>query len=76
MKLAKIRITDYQSVLDSTEFEIDDVTCLVGKNEAGKTALLKALYKLNPYNSKDGDYDVTMEYPRRSVTSIQERYCF
>ena len=71
MKLAKIRITDYQSVLDSTEFEIDDVTCLVGKNEAGKTALLKALYKLNPYNSKDGDYDVTMEYPRRSVTQYK-----
>ena len=48
MKLKRVRITDFQSVLDSTEFEIGDVTCLVGKNEAGKTALLKALYRLNP----------------------------
>ena len=72
MKLTMIRITNYQSVLDSTEFEIDDVTCLVGKNEAGKTALLKALYKLNPYSSNDGDYDVTIEYPRAKRDSIQE----
>ena len=50
MKLTKVRITNFQSIHDSTEFDIADVTCLVGKNEAGKTALLKALYRLNPLN--------------------------
>ena len=48
MKLTKVRITEFQSIQDSTEFEIGDVTCLVGKNEAGKTAVLKALYRLLP----------------------------
>jgi len=38
----------YKSVEDSNEFSVDQVTCLVGKNEAGKTAVLDALYKLNP----------------------------
>ena len=43
MKLTKVLITEFQSVLDSTEFNVGDVTCLVGKNEAGKTALLKGV---------------------------------
>ena len=71
MRLTKVRITNFQSVLDSTEFDINDVTCLVGKNEAGKTALLKALYRLNPVNRAEGDFDVTEDYPRKSVTDYE-----
>lgn len=51
MKLTKVRITNFQCIHDSTEFDIGDITCLVGKNESGKTALLKALYRLNPINT-------------------------
>lgn len=51
MKLKKVHITEYRSIWDSNEFDIDDITCLVGKNEAGKTAILQALYKLNPIDS-------------------------
>ncbi len=40
MKLARVRIKEFRSILDSGEFTIDDITCLVGKNEAGKTAVL------------------------------------
>ena len=43
MKLTKVRVQNYRSVEDSGEFEIGDLTCLVGKNEAGKTALLSAM---------------------------------
>lgn len=71
MKLNKVRITNFQSIEDSTEFDIDDVTCLVGKNEAGKTALLKALYRLNPINESDGNFDPTDDYPRRTVTDYE-----
>ena len=72
MKLTKVRITEFQSIQDSTEFEIGDVTCLVGKNEAGKTALLKALYRLNPVNETDGNFDVTDDYPRQTVTDYED----
>lgn len=68
MKLTKVHITEFQSVQDSTEFEIGDVTCLVGKNEAGKTALLKALYRLNPIIETDGNFDAEEDYPRRNVS--------
>lgn len=43
MQLKKIRVTNFRSVDDSEEFEVDPVTCLVGKNEAGKSAILLAL---------------------------------
>ena len=72
MKLTKVRITEFQSIQDSTEFDIGDVTCLIGKNEAGKTALLKALYRLNPINEEDGNFNVTDDYPRRTVTDYED----
>ena len=71
MRLTKVRVTEFQSIQDSTEFDIGDVTCLVGKNEAGKTALLKALYRLKPIIETEGDFDVTDDYPRRSVTDYE-----
>ncbi len=39
MKLSKVKVTEFQSIIDSNEFEVGDITCLVGKNEAGKTAI-------------------------------------
>ena len=45
---------------------------LVGKNEAGKTALLKALYRLNPIIEEDGSFDVTLDYPRRAVNEYED----
>ena len=72
MKLTKVRITEFQSIQDSNEFEIGDVTCLVGKNEAGKTAVLKALYRLLPINETDGVFDATDDFPRRRVIDYDE----
>ena len=71
MKLTKVHITNFQSIQDSTEFDIDDVTCLVGKNESGKTALLKALYRLNPINEEDGDFTAIADYPRRTLITYE-----
>ena len=65
MKLKSVQVKNFKCVEDSTEFEIRPVTCLVGKNEAGKTSLLEALYKLNPDVEEFGEFDVLLEYPRR-----------
>ena len=49
MKLKKVRICKFRNFLDSGEVPIEpDITCIVGKNESGKTALLHAVYRLNP----------------------------
>ena len=67
MKLTRVRITDFQSIRDSNDFELGAVTCLVGKNESGKTALLKALYKLRPISEMDRDYNPVHDYPRSAL---------
>ena len=67
MRLSTVHVTEFQSIRDSNEFSVGDITCLVGKNEAGKTALLQALYRLNPIVPAEGNYDVTDDYPRWDV---------
>jgi predicted ATP-dependent endonuclease of OLD family len=72
MKLTKVRVQNYRSVEDSEEFEIGDLTCLVGKNEAGKTALLSAMRGLRP--SDEFEFDETIDYPRRFSTRFDDRH--
>lgn len=72
MKLTRVRVQNYRSVEDSGEFEIGDLTCLVGKNEAGKTALLSAIRALKP--SQPFEFDETIDYPRRFSTRFDDRH--
>lgn len=72
MKLFKVRVQNYRSVEDSEEFEVGDLTCLVGKNEAGKTALLSAIRGLKP--SQPFEFDETIDYPRRFSTKFDDRH--
>lgn len=72
MKLTSINIVNFRSIEESTEFEIGELTCLVGKNEAGKTAVLQAILGLNPVG--DFKYDKTRDYPRRHVNKFDERH--
>ena len=65
MKLKSMQVKNFKCIEDSTRFDICPVTCLVGQNEAGKTALLEALHKLNPDVAELGEFDVLLEYPRR-----------
>ncbi|MFX0139597.1 MAG: AAA family ATPase [Candidatus Hodarchaeota archaeon] len=67
MRLKSIEVSEFQSIRKSNRFDVGDITCLVGKNEAGKTALLQAIYRLNPIIKNDGNFDVTDDYPRSDV---------
>jgi AAA ATPase-like protein len=65
VQLVRAHITNYRSVEDSGEFAIEpDVTCLVGKNESGKTADLQALYRLRPVDGS-AVYDEVIDFPSR-----------
>ena len=72
MRLVKVCVREFKSVLDSNEFDVGDVTCLVGKNEAGKTAVLQALYRLHPIVEKDAHFDVTEDFPRLDVEDYEQ----
>ncbi len=74
MKLTKVHVTNFRSIQDSSEFDIADVTCLVGKNESGKTALLQALHKLNPVeeSNRNREFDVDNDFPRSGLTKYKK----
>jgi predicted ATP-dependent endonuclease of OLD family len=63
MKLKSFRVKLFRNIIDSGEILVDDVTCLVGKNEAGKSAVLQALHQLNPAKP-EVTLDLLDEYPR------------
>lgn len=67
MDLKTVHITEFRSILDTTPFDVGGITCLVGKNESGKTAVLQALYRLNPITEEDATFSITDDYPRREV---------
>lgn len=70
MRLIKARVQNYRSIIDSGEFEIEQLkTILVGPNEAGKTVLLKALQQLNKPDDVNG-FDVLRDYPRSKFNDI------
>jgi predicted ATPase len=72
MKLESARITNFRCIDDSEEFKIGQVTCLVGKNESGKTAVLHALAKLNSTDAGLSKFDPDRDYPRRMLTDFNE----
>lgn len=63
MQLVKARVKVYKAVIDSEWFTLDDLTCLVGKNESGKTAILEALEKINAARTERSNFRET-DYPR------------
>ncbi|MDE0243942.1 MAG: AAA family ATPase [Gammaproteobacteria bacterium] len=62
MRLKAFRVQMYRPILDSGWIDVDDITVVVGKNESGKTALLKALHKFKPFNPEP--YTLDREWPR------------
>lgn len=62
MKLTKFRVTKYRNVWDSGWIEISDITAFVGQNEAGKSNLFEALYRINPFAPKEA-YNIDEDWP-------------
>jgi len=58
------RVRMFRNIADSTQIIFEpDVTCLVGKNESGKTAILEALCRQNPALTPSA-FDELEDYPR------------
>ena len=63
MKLTNFQIKNYKVIDDTEPVKVDPkVTALVGKNESGKTAVLKAMWKSQ--NVADAAFDKLYDYPR------------
>ena len=63
MKLVNFQIKNYKVIADTEPVKVDPrVTALVGKNESGKTAVLKAMWKTR--NVASATFDKLYDYPR------------
>ena len=69
MQLTHAQVTNFKCIKDSTKFSLDQITSLVGKNEAGKTAILQALERLNPLDPAESFIDE--DFPRQQWTEFK-----
>ena len=61
MQLTAFRIFKYRNIEDSGLVKLaDHLTCIVGKNQSGKTNLLRGLHKFNPH-------DKSVKYDARAI---------
>ena len=71
MKLARVRIQNFRCYLDPVQIEIEDLSALIGSNDAGKSSVLDALNLF--FNDKEArlepdDAHVLDETKRISIT--------
>jgi hypothetical protein len=71
MRLKAFRVTNYKTILDSGHVEIDrNVTCLMGKNESGKSAIMQAFWKFN--NVSNANYDRLFDLPAEFYARLRK----
>lgn len=73
MKLNEVRVRNYKVIDDTGWVTVDDLTCLVGKNESGKTVFMQALERLNP-SYGPGEFDPFEEFPRHRWLDYKDRH--
>ena len=66
LKTTRFRVQNFTNIDDSDWIPLERVTAFVGRNESGKTALLKALHKFNPATPEP--YNPQREFPRDRYT--------
>ncbi len=71
LKLIKAHATNYRNIMDSDPVDIGQTTCLVGKNEAGKSAFLRALEGLRSTDPEFTQYGKITNYPRRNFAEYE-----
>ena len=62
MKLTQFRVTNYRNVRDSGCITVNDISAFVGQNEAGKSNLFEALYRINPFVPNE-TYSIDEDWP-------------
>ena len=67
----RFRIQQYKRIEDTDWIDVGDVTSIVGKNEVGKTAIFRALSKLNP--SDQEEFNRQSELPHRSYVKLKDK---
>ncbi|MGQ2998752.1 AAA family ATPase [Variovorax sp.] len=64
MRLASFQITHFRSINDSGPIELSRITTILGRNDTGKSNLLRALHSLNPAEGPVSALSPIKNFPR------------
>ena len=74
MLLTSVTIQFFRNFVEPQTIAIEeDLTVVVGKNESGKTTILKALHRLNPANAENAAFELRTDYPRWRLAPDRRR---
>lgn len=62
MRLTKFQVYNFRNIHDSGPIKTSKITAFVGQNEAGKSNLFEALYRINPFDGQTA-YDPKEDWP-------------
>lgn len=62
MIFKQFQVFNYRNIHDSGIIDVNQITCFVGQNEAGKSNLFEALYRVNPFE-QNADYNIEEDWP-------------
>ncbi len=68
MKLEKLTIRNYRCYKEETIFKVDDLNCLIGKNDAGKSTIMEALDAFFNDKIDTGDLSTNSEGTEIEIT--------
>lgn len=69
--LSKVIIKNFLSIKDEQTIKINkDLTSIIGKNESGKSTILKAINKLNGYGIKNEEKNVELKSEKSYIKGI------
>jgi len=66
LRATKFKVTNFRNINDSGWIHLERITAFVGRNESGKTTLLKGLHKFNAASKEK--YEAQREFPRDRFT--------
>jgi AAA ATPase domain len=71
MRLRSFEVTNYRTIDDSGLVVVDpNVTCLMGKNESGKSAVMQVLWKFN--NVAGAKFDLLTDLPAERFVELRK----
>jgi len=73
METRELRVRNYRCIDDTGWVSVEGLTSLVGRNESGKTAFLRAVEALNP-SFRAGEYSPYDDYPREEWPRYKRRH--
>lgn len=75
MKLKCFQIKNFKCFTEKIDINIhDNLTCIVGKNETGKSAILEVLSAINSYFPKDVNFSVREHPLSKSISPLDKQF--